>query len=81
MDESNCSWCWRGLDEDHCQTALLYELAGTVGEEMLERMKIFIISMIILAVVFPTSESYATCDEKEIYCSIPGGTRKVNGVE
>ena len=53
---------------------------------MLERMKIFIILMTILsigmlAVIFSISESYASCDEKEIYCSIPGGTRKVNGVD
>ena len=48
---------------------------------MLGRIRIFLTLMAVLFVTLSTSESYANCDEKDLYCSIPGGTRRVNGVD
>ena len=52
-----------------------------MGEEMLERIKNLLFITILIVTIFCHNKSYATCDEKDVYCSIPGGTRRVNGVD
>ena len=47
---------------------------------MLGRIKIFLTLVAIALVIFPLLESHANCEEKDLYCSIAGGTRIVNGV-
>ena len=48
---------------------------------MLERIKNLLFITILIVTIFCHNKSYATCDEKDVYCSIPGGTRRVNGVD
>lgn len=47
---------------------------------MLERMKYFLCIVLVLSSLLVTCDTYAACDEKDVYCSIPGGTRTVNGI-
>lgn len=48
---------------------------------MLERIKNLLFIIILIVTIFCHNKSYAACDEKDVYCSIPGGTRRVNGVD
>ena len=48
---------------------------------MLGRIRMVIPLMTISLVTFSVMECYAVCDEKDLHCSIPGGTRRVNGVD
>ena len=48
---------------------------------MLGAMKNIIYIIIILMGIFVSNDVSAACSEKDIYCSIPGGTRKVSGVD
>ena len=48
---------------------------------MLERIKHLLFIAILLITIFSNNNVYAACDEKDLYCSIPGGTRRVNGVD
>ena len=52
-----------------------------MGEAMLERIKHLLFIAILLITIFSNNNAYAACDEKDLYCSIPGGTRRVNGVD
>ncbi len=56
-----------------------------MGKEVLGTMKkqaipINLILVILLSFLL-TDNSFAACDEKDVYCAIPGGTRRVNGVD
>ena len=48
---------------------------------MLGRIRIIVTLIIISMVSFSFLECYADCDDKDLYCSITGGTRRVNGVD
>ena len=48
---------------------------------MFERIKYFSFIVILLVTISSSNHAHASCDEKEVYCSIPGGTRRVNGVD
>jgi conjugal transfer mating pair stabilization protein TraN len=49
---------------------------------MLERIKKHsIITILVILNIFSANNSFASCDEKDVYCAIPGGTRRVNGLD
>ena len=52
-----------------------------MGEAMLGRVKYLIFIIIFLLSFAVTDVSSVACSEKDLYCSIPGGTRQVNGVD